>query len=100
MSAKLPQFVFPDDGSLETVTAYERYEDMSPDGYLQMMVEDDGDVILVVYGTGLDQTEYHRVSLQFCTFGGGGQSATVRNALLHLIQAIQQDNAERPQHRG
>lgn len=95
----LPQFVFPEDGSVECREFYTRYEDMSPDGYLQVIVEDDGDVILVVNGSGFDPDDFHRVSVQFCTFGGGGRSPAVRNALLHLIQAIQQDNVEKPQYK-
>jgi hypothetical protein len=95
-------FTWPEDGSMQTRTFYERYEDMSPDGKLQLVVEEDGDVIVIVQSgdTGqLGQTG-QRASVQFCTFGGGGQSQHVRDALLHLIQAIQKDNAERPQHRG
>lgn len=98
---KANNFIWPKDGSMETMISYRRYEDMSPDGYISLMVEEDGDVILMVQqgevSGGLDN--FHMATVQFCHAFGGGQSPNVRNALLHLIQAIQQDNKERPQNR-
>lgn len=73
-----------------------RYEDMSPDGRLSFIMEDDGDVILSIY----DGERKQMASVQFCTtFGGGGQSPRVREAILRLALAIKLDNDEAPQDR-
>jgi hypothetical protein len=98
----LDNFVWPEDGSMQSATFYKRHEDMSPDGHIALVVEEDGDVILIVQNSskgGKIGQDGQRASVQFCTFGGGGQSRHTRNALLYLIQAIQQDNAETPQYR-
>ena len=85
----------------EEIARPRRYEDMSPEGYIEVLQEEDGDVILVVYGNEpLDINEYVYTSVQFCTFGGGGRSANVRKALLALRDAIVADNTESPQYRG
>lgn len=71
---------------------YERPEDMSRDGRLRVMIEDDGDVIVQVTSEGR-----HFAAVQFCTIGsGGGRSPRVRAALLELARAIKADNEERP----
>lgn len=81
---------------------YERFEDMSADGRLQVVIEDDGDVILTAVPP-IDQNlngfqSKRPVSVQFCTTGsGGGQSPRVRSALLELARAIEADNRERKQ---
>jgi len=83
---------------LETRKFYTRYEDMSPDGTLTLYIEDDGDVIVDVQGID-PMGERTRTTVQFCTYGGGGQSLKVRQALLNLAVAILEDNAEKPQYR-
>lgn len=78
---------------------------MSPLGKLRLIEQPDGDIIVVVVP---DPTEAERHSLpplgitaEFCTVGGGGgQSEHTRRALRDLWQAMERDNAERPQHRG
>lgn len=77
-------------------TLYERVEDMSPDGKLQLIVQEDGDIIVSVI-----ENHEHRgfqwASVEFCTLGsGGGRSRHTREALRALIIAIQKDNEERP----
>ncbi len=78
---------------IEPRTIYERPEDMSPDGLLRVIIEDDGDAIISIV-----PSKEHRImpSVQFCTYAGGGRSARVRMAILHLAKAIADDNAERP----
>ena len=79
---------------------HERFEDMSPDGRLMVMIQDDGDVIISVI-----QSEEQRISampsVEFCSVGaGGGQSPYTREALANLYWAIKRDNEENPQHRN
>jgi hypothetical protein len=82
--------------AIQARTLYERHEDMSPDGKLMLLVEDDGDIIVSVIGRGLTD-ELRRAQVQFCTVGsGGGRSQHTRTALRSLILAIQKDNEERP----
>ncbi len=78
-----------------------RYEDMSRHGELQLLVEEDGDVIVTVYPDPEANQFGYGTSIQFCTStSGGGQSPRVLRALLALKVAIDQDNAENPQRRG
>lgn len=71
---------------------YERRGDMSPNGLIRIILQDDGDVCLAVVG------ENNRfASIEFCTLTGGGKSSRVRSALLILAEAIRRDNVERPQ---
>lgn len=89
------QFGAPEEPILPS-TFYERAGDMDPNGFLRVLVEEDGDVIVAVCGTGLSD-ERRVTSTQFCTIGaGGGRSPTVLRALRDLIRAIQLDNLERP----
>lgn len=92
------EFIWPQDGSLKTMERYTRYEDMSPDGSLTILIEEDGDVIVDVQGRDMFDRE-SRASVQFCTVGGGGQSMGVRKALLNLALAIIEDNKAKPQYR-
>ena len=78
---------------------YKRYEDMSQLGHIQLLVEDDGDVILTVYPDP-DAGQHFGTSAQFCTVAGGGQSHKTRMALIQLIEAIKEDNIKYPQCRG
>ena len=74
----------------------ERFEDMSQRGRLQVLQQDDGDVIVTVIEdmdsrgpcAGLG------ASVEFCT--SGGKSPKTLAALRALMQAIADENAERP----
>lgn len=79
---------------LKALTSYRRKEDMSPDGHLSLFVEDDGDVIIEVVGS---RVENNANFVQFCTGPGGGRSPRVKQALLDLANAIRLDNIETPQ---
>lgn len=70
-----------------------RKEDMSPDGRLRILMEDDGDMIVTIVPSG---DENPSQSVQFCTLQGGGNSLHTRKALVALMDAIRLDNAERP----
>jgi hypothetical protein len=72
---------------------YRRQGDMSPDGELQILVEDDGDVILTIRPDGWKGDISKRpASVQFCTVGsGGGKSPQTWNALRELARAMRAD---------
>ena len=73
---------------LEPRKFYERKGDMSPDSKLQLLIEDDGDVIVSIH-----HTEHLSSSIQFCSVGnGGGRSPETRTALLALCHAMNRDN--------
>lgn len=69
-----------------------RLEDMSPDGHLRVTLDNDNDVCVEVF----DGKRF--CSVEFCNpgGGGGGQSSHTRAALIALMCAIEQDNAESP----
>lgn len=79
---------------VEKCTIYERNEDMSPDGRLQVLIEDDGDAIITLIPPAESQRSYP--SVQFCTYTGGGRSPAVRTAIVKLAKAIADDNKENP----
>ncbi|TFH48741.1 MAG: hypothetical protein E4H01_05745 [Lysobacterales bacterium] len=76
---------------MECVT---RKEDMSPDGRLRILMEDDGDMIVIVVPASDEQSPSQ--SVQFCMLQGGGNSLHTRKALVALMAAMRLDNAERP----
>ena len=79
----------------------ERFEDMSPNGKLRLYQQPDGDIIVGIIPDP-DQEDYTKLfpSVEFCnTCMGGGQSPHVLQALRNLINAIELDNKEKPQHR-
>lgn len=84
---------------LKSRQLYERFEDMSPDGKLSILIEDDGDVIVTIFEPDSMTHEAFMASAQFCTYSGGGQSPKVRDALLQLALAIKEENENSPQHR-
>lgn len=89
--------------NLKTNTRYERFEDMSPDGRLGIMIQPDGDVIVAIYGRGITdrQEDMQLIQVEFCFPGsGGGQSSRTRAALQAVAEAIRLDNEESPQHRS
>lgn len=81
------------------ITIATRYEDMSPDGYLRIMQQEDGDMIVTIFPEE-DKRRSAFPSVEFCSCaGGGGRSPHTRAALQALMVAIQKDNAENPQRR-
>jgi hypothetical protein len=75
----------------------ERHEDMSPIGTLKLIIEPDGDIIIVVKPDPDDpmQSSAFGYTVQFCTIGsGGGRSPRTRKALIELMNAMYQDNLE------
>lgn len=68
-------------------------------GLLQLIVQDDGDVIVTAIKNG--DGEFERTSVEFCTpGGGGGQSPHTHKALRELALAMQRDEDERKQYRS
>lgn len=74
--------------TIEPRELYEVTEDMSPDGRLQLMQEDDGDMIISIV---MPEITY-AMSIQFCTLQGGGRKPKVLRALRNLAQAIKETN--------
>jgi len=71
---------------------------MGPAGDHQMVLhlQDDGDVVLAVTGTGMG-SQVHTSTVEFCAGGaGGGRSMRTREALIALMVAMEADNAESP----
>ncbi len=99
MAANLEEFlnttVFPE---LKTGEPYDRFEDMSPDGKLSVMLQKNGDSILTIWPS-KENGGHAYSSVEFCTLPGGGQSPRVRKAIVALAEAIRLDNEERKQYR-
>lgn len=73
-----------------------RNEDMSQLGYLKVLVQDDGDIIVAVYPQENDLVGIG-ASVEFCIPGtGGGRSTHTHAALRNLVAAMERDNTERP----
>lgn len=79
-------------------------ENLKPNQYYERVHDDhDGEftgrvsLIFDDYGDAYLMVDEAFKSLRFRTFGGGGMSLRVRNALLLLAIAIKMDNEERPQ---
>lgn len=78
----------------------DRKEDMSPDGYLRLTMEEDGDVIISVASGGPNGELENFADVQFCTsFGGGGASPKTHKALRELMKAMAEDNRDGKEHR-
>ena len=79
-----------------------RYEDMSPKGYLRLIEEPDGDLIISIVSDPEEiQLSALGISCQFCMpIFGGGKSPHTRKALLALFEAMELDNKENSQDRG
>jgi hypothetical protein len=72
----------------------DRLEDMSPNGRLILLIEDDGDVI-VTCQEGDEHGGPQGATVQFCTpFAGGGGSHRTFKALRALAIAMAEDNAD------
>ncbi len=72
----------------------DRKEDMSPDGYLKLIQEEDGDIIVTVLSGKRNGGILGSASVQFCTRTGGGRSYRTREALQALMRAMARDNEE------
>jgi hypothetical protein len=71
---------------------YKRYEDMSRDGFLQIYIQRDGDVLVIVRKE--DDSRAFGTHVEFCT--SGGKSPNTLKALYALAEAIKKDNEENP----
>ena len=70
-----------------------RAEDMSPDGRLRIIQQDDGDIIVTVVPDSHERRP--SASVEFCSVGsGGGRSPHTVKALRDLMAAMRKDNAE------
>jgi len=82
---------------------YVRFEDMSVDGKLILIIQEDGDVIVNIRPSRevLDREGGSPFGLtaEFCTHAGGGQSKHTLIALKQLANAIEMDNKLTPQSR-
>lgn len=68
----------------------ERLESMSAKGFLRLLKQDDGDIILAI----VDE-EGESASVEFCAPGaGGGGSRRTYGALIQLIAAMAADNLD------
>lgn len=82
---------------MEPRKIYERRDDMAQ-GKLRLLMEEDGDIIIVLLGMNPNTKLYDKmIDIQFCTVGsGGGRSPETRKALRALAEAIEKDNMECP----
>ena len=74
-----------------------RREDMSQRGELQLIQQDDGDIIVCCLGVDSCGDLYQSSHVEFCSIGaGGGRSPKVMEALIQLMNAIDEDNIRDP----
>lgn len=83
--------------SIPFVQEVKRIEDMSSKGFLKILRDGDGDVIVVVCASDGDKLKASE-SVEFCVGRGGNRSPNTVKALLQLAAAMQKDNLERPIH--
>lgn len=68
-----------------------RYGDMSQTAHIRVGLDGDSDVYVSIYD------DKGGASIEFCTqYAGGGKSPRTREALIALMIAIEEDNAETP----
>lgn len=73
----------------------ERLESMSPNGFLRLHIQEDGDVIITIAESDQSGGFDAIASVEFCTpFGGGGGSSRTHKALVELAKAMAEDNAD------
>lgn len=76
----------------------ERLESMSPNGYLRLFRQDDGDIILTIAESNRDKDFRSLSSVEFCTpVAGGGGSRRTYFALIQLMAAMAADNLDASQ---
>jgi len=83
------------DQPLKWIPEVKRIEDMSAKGFLKIMRDGDGDVIVVVCAADGDMLKASE-SVEFCVGRGGNRSPNTVTALIKLAEAMEMDNAERP----
>ncbi len=77
------------------ITDVTRLEDMSAVGRLRVMLDDDGDVLVIVSPQSDDGLIDFGADIEFCTIGsGGGGSPKTYKALRALMVAMAEDNAD------
>ena len=72
----------------------ERFEDMGQRGRLRVLQQDDGDMLVAVVEDPEGDHGGIMVGVEFCT--SGGKSPKTLEALRNLMQAMAEDNADRP----
>ena len=80
---------------LKWIPEVKRIEDMSSRGYLKVMRDSDGDVIVAVHGM-YNETVQPCEAVEFCVGRGGNRSPNTVKALLKLAEAMEKDNLENP----
>lgn len=71
-----------------------RYEDMSPDGKLELIKQFDGDIIVCITPPSENEPWNLRrlpLAVEFCTHSGGGTSPRTLEALNNLFRAMLED---------
>ena len=76
-----------------TITV-ERFEDMRPRGRLRLLRQSDGDILVCVISDPNGPDEGVSTSVEFCT--SGGKSPKTLQALAALMEAMAEDNRDRP----
>lgn len=73
----------------------ERLESMSPNGFLRLFRQNDGDICLTI-GQGQPEGGFESIaSVEFCTpMAGGGGSLRTYRALIQLMAAMAADNLD------
>ena len=61
------------------------YSDMSPQDYLEILREQDGDLILTIFSSGISQ-QRRSASIQLCTSQGGGKHHALWMALARIYK--------------
>ena len=72
----------------------ERFEDMSPRGRLRLLKQSDGDILVCVLADPDGPDGGASVNVEFCTSGGKSYKTLV--ALNALMEAMAEDNRDRP----
>lgn len=76
----------------------ERIEDMSAIGILRILHDDDGDILVSVTEEEIPGVLGASACVEFCLPGsGGGHSPRTHAALRALLEAMEADNAGRPE---
>ena len=71
-----------------------RIGDMSPDDYINVHRQSDGDVVVTVVSTDRYSQKPTHSTVEFCV--SGGRSPNTIKALNNLIEAIKKDHEENP----
>ena len=70
---------------------------MSPDETLSIYAQPDGDIVVMIHYKEMCEDYLRVAQVEFCNpFAGGGRSPRVREALVNLAAAIEEDNMKHP----